>query len=187
MTAVALLDANVLVPAALRDTLLRSAEARLYEVHWSALILEEMRRTLVRDGLASPDAAARLVTTMQRAFHEADVRGFEARIPEMVNHPKDRHVLAAAVTGGASVIVTHNVRDFPPSALMPYGVAAQTPGAFLITLLRSYPRMMLRLLRQQARDLYQPPQQLEDVLQALTRDAPDFVAAVQETADRGRL
>jgi len=31
----------------------------------------------------------------------------------MTNHPKDRHVLAAAVRCNAEVIVTHNVKEFP--------------------------------------------------------------------------
>ena len=117
MTLAALLDANVLVAAALRDTLLRAAEARLYRACWSGPILEEVRRTLVGEGLASADAAARLVGTMRHAFPEAEVRGFEARIAEMTNDSKDRHILAAAVVARTSVIVTQNVRDFPPAAL----------------------------------------------------------------------
>jgi hypothetical protein len=37
----------------------------------------------------------------------------------MTNEPKDRHVLAAAVRGRADVIVTENIRDFPPLAADP--------------------------------------------------------------------
>jgi predicted nucleic acid-binding protein len=180
----ALLDANVLVPAALRDTLLRAAEARLYAVHWSAPILEEVRRTLVGEGLASGEAAARLIAAMRRAFPEAEVSGFEARIAAMTNDPKDRHVLAASVTTEAAVIVTQNVHDFPSAALVEHGIVAQTADTFLLGLLAAESRTMLRLLREQASDLYRPPRRMEDVLAALARDAPAFVATVREEVGR---
>ena len=38
-----ILDANVLFPFTLRDTLLRAAERELYLIGWSGQILEEMR------------------------------------------------------------------------------------------------------------------------------------------------
>ena len=41
------LDANVLYPFSLRDTLLRAAAAALFQVYWSDEILEETRRNLV--------------------------------------------------------------------------------------------------------------------------------------------
>jgi hypothetical protein len=53
MTLAAGLDADVLVPAALRDTLLRAAEGGLYRVHWSIETLDETRRTLVGQGLTT--------------------------------------------------------------------------------------------------------------------------------------
>lgn len=46
MAFVALLDANVLVNAPIRDTLLRAAEESLYRLILSVDILEEMRRAL---------------------------------------------------------------------------------------------------------------------------------------------
>ena len=35
----------------------------------------------------------------------------------MTNHPKDRHVLAAALRTGAQTIVTFDLKDFPEAAL----------------------------------------------------------------------
>ena len=42
------LDACVLVPGSLRDTLLRAAEAGLYRLCWSDRILDELRLSLVQ-------------------------------------------------------------------------------------------------------------------------------------------
>ena len=44
----AVLDACVLFPASLRDTLLRAAERELYQAYWSQDILTELRRSLTR-------------------------------------------------------------------------------------------------------------------------------------------
>ena len=50
---VALLDANVLFPFTLRDTLLRAAAAGLFQVRWSDEILTETTRNLVAKGRAT--------------------------------------------------------------------------------------------------------------------------------------
>lgn len=116
----ALLDACVLVPAALRDTLLRAGEAYLSQPVWSDVILEETRRALV-DALGVPSAdAADLIATMRDAFPEAAVSGFDDIIPLMPVDPHDRHIAAAAIAGNAHVIVTLNTKHFPHSSLAPY-------------------------------------------------------------------
>ena len=132
MAFVALLDANALYAAYLRDALLRLAEAEVYQVRWSRQILDEMSRNVLENNPDLPrENMERLMKTMERAFPEAMVTGYEPLIPSMTNDPKDRHVLAAAVRGRADVLVTSNVRDFPPGASEPYDVDVQTPDEFL--------------------------------------------------------
>ena len=43
----------------------------------------------------------------------------------------DRHVLAAAISARASVIMTLNMRDFPARTLAEHGVSAASPDAYL--------------------------------------------------------
>jgi len=107
------LDACVLLPAALRDTLLCLAEPpRLYVPRWSEEIIAETLRNLEgRIGL-SKAKTAHLAGQLRKHFGDAWVTGHEPLIATMGNHPKDRHVLAAAVKCGARVIVTYNKRDF---------------------------------------------------------------------------
>jgi predicted nucleic acid-binding protein len=42
------LDACVLIPATLRDTLIRAVEKGMYNLHWSDGILDEVRRKSVQ-------------------------------------------------------------------------------------------------------------------------------------------
>jgi hypothetical protein len=55
-------------------------------------------------------------------------------VDTMTNDPKDRHVLAAAVAGHATHLVTENIRDFPRRS-MPRSIVAQRPDDFLSCLL----------------------------------------------------
>ena len=70
---------------------------------------------------------------MNGAFPDALVVGYEALIGKMVNDPKDRHVLAAAVRGGAEVLVTENLRDFPVDAVRLYDIKVVTKTLFCST------------------------------------------------------
>jgi hypothetical protein len=173
---VVVLDANVLFPFTLRDTLLRAAAAGFYQLRWSATILDEMTRNLVATDTMTDDRALRLRGAMERAFPEADVTGFESLIASMQNHEKDRHVTAAAVKAGAQVIATANLRDF---ATLPDGIEAQSPDEFLCNLFDLNPDAFVEVLREQAADLQRPPVSFEELLARLERVAPDCVATVR--------
>ena len=95
--AVSVLDACVLYPASLRDTLLRAAQAGLYVPRWSRDLLEEMARNLLEHGAVTPESAARLLNAMRTTFPQALVTDYDDLIPQLTNHPKDKHVLAAAI------------------------------------------------------------------------------------------
>lgn len=168
------LDANVLYPFTLRDTLLRAASRGLYQAYWSEEILDEARRNLVDSGSITAEQAEKLLATMRRAFPESTVRGHESLIAVMPNQENDRHVAAAAVKAGAQVIVTLNLKDF---ASLPAGVEAQSPDDFLSNLFDLDPDGMIALVREQAAALKNPPRRVEEILTALGKMAPDFAAA----------
>jgi predicted nucleic acid-binding protein len=172
------LDANVLIAAGPRDTLLRAAERGLYWPFWSETILAGL---LARRGHADPARlAANLVAALREHFPEALVSGYDALIPIMANDPKDRHVVAAAIVAQASLIVTANLSDFPISALRPYQLEACSPDTFLSTLHDRHPAMLTQILIEQGADLRQP-RTLAGVLALLEPPLPQFVAAVRRS------
>ena len=54
-------------------------------------------------------------------FNEAWISDYESLIPKMTNDEKDRHVIAAAVHGGAAIILTLNLRHFRPEHVAMWG------------------------------------------------------------------
>jgi predicted nucleic acid-binding protein len=177
------LDACVLFPAALRDTLLRAADANLYRLHWTAEILEETRRSIVAQQRATKEQAQRLIDQIAQYFPEAAITGHHLLVPSMTNDEGDRHVLAAAIVSNSQVIVTHNLKHFPDYALSPFNIEAQSPDKFLISLIDLAPDRMIQIIREQANDLIRPPVTIERVLDKLQLDAPDFVARIRVALD----
>jgi hypothetical protein len=145
------LDACVLIPTPLADTLLRLAGGpRLYLPKWTDQIMAEVSRNLQENFGVTEEQAAYRESEIRKHFGEAWVEGYEDLIPSMNNHEKDRHVLAAAVRSGAETIVTYNLKDFPPSSLAPYSISTQGPSSFLRNLYELDPDAVLHTLEQQA-------------------------------------
>lgn len=114
----AVIDACVLVQAAVRDTLLRLAERRLFLCRWTEDIIGEMVGVLKRKLNRTQAETDYLVSELREHFADSWIgNGYKQLIQAMSNDVKDRHVLAAAVMGGCEVIVTYNIRHFPKEAL----------------------------------------------------------------------
>ena len=107
-------DANVLYPAELRNILMYLARTRMFRAKWSADVQEEWISSLLK---RRPDLTREKLERTRRlmdlAVPDVLVTGYEHLIPGLVlPDEKDRHVLAAAIHCGASVIVTFNLHDF---------------------------------------------------------------------------
>lgn len=136
-------------------------------------------RNLVAHGGVTQASAEALRAALRSAFPNAPVAGYEHRIEGLTNHPKDRHVLAAAVHAGPTIIVTSNLRDFPRRALAPFGIAAQSPDDFLCALLDAHPEQMVAIIADQAAALKRTPKTPQDVLEALGMTVPRFAAGLR--------
>jgi hypothetical protein len=179
---VALLDANVLYPIWLCDALLRVAETEVFQVRWSEKILEEAERNAKKNRPAvDAGRIGRRFQDMRTAFKEAMVTGYTALEPAMTNHWKDRHVLAAAVVGRADVVVTKNLGHFPAEAREPYGIDAQHPDEFLCNQWELDEEAMAETVRLWLADLSNPPHSLEQLLERLAPEVPQFCEIVRSS------
>ena len=167
----AFLDANILYSAGLRDFLLRLAERHLYSPLWSACIHTEWMRNLLAN---RPDLTADnleyIRASMDENFPDALVTGYEARsagldLPDV----GDIHVLAAAIEGGADLIVTRNLRDFPASRIAPHGLAAQDPDRFIAALIDADLEAVLEAVQGHRAALKNPPRTANEHLVQLER------------------
>jgi predicted nucleic acid-binding protein len=129
----ALLDANTLYPAPLRDLLLSLAIAGLYHARWTRRIHEEWTRSLARNRPEIVERLPQLVELMNRSVPDSLVENYEVLAEGLVlPDADDRHVLAAAIVGHADAIVTFNLKDFPPSVLARHSIEALHPDDFVL-------------------------------------------------------
>jgi len=183
----AVLDANVLWPAALRCTLIRAGIAGLYRPVWSRQILDEMAATLQREGRVRQQRIERTVRLMEQALPRALVEGYQDLIPVMQNDPGDRHVLAAAVRAGAGTIVTFNGRHFSAESRNPYSIDVHTPDEFLLDLWDLNSAVIAAVLQEQAAQLRNPPMTAAEVVLGLGTLAPEFSRTVLEAGLATRI
>jgi hypothetical protein len=165
----AFVDANVLYPAPIRDLLLNFAEDELFLPRWSEKVQQEWVNNLLSN---RPDLdskrLSRTIKLMNEAFPEALIENFESQIDKLsLPDLKDRHVLAATMKSGATIIVTANLKDFPKSVLGNYGIEAIHPDDFALKLIISHPSVSLQSFSRMVSVLRNPPQSFREVLNTL--------------------
>ncbi|MFI0355369.1 PIN domain-containing protein [Actinomadura sp. 9N407] len=171
MTFVVVYDACVLYGNTQRDLLIRIAQSGLVQAKWSNAILDEMQRNLATNRPDIPaEKLARLRALMNRAVPDVLVEGHEPLIESLkLPDPKDRHVLAAAIKAPAQMIVTSNLRDFPAGMLAPWDVEAKSPDDFVLDQIDFDDRVIWACVQQIVDSRSNPPETLDDVLDALER------------------
>ncbi len=162
-------DACVLYPAPLRDLLMHLALSDMYRARWSDMIHDEWtRHVLANRPDLTPDQLKRTRQLMNTHVRDSLVTGFEYLIPSInLPDPDDRHVVAAALHSGASLVVTFNLKDFPADALKPYNLAAQHPDDFIMDLLDLHPASVLEAAANHRRSLKNPPKTADEYLDTL--------------------
>jgi len=170
----AVLDACVLLPMPLCDTLLRLAEEpSLYRPLWSSVILDEIERNLSGKFGYTTDQAKRRISAMRLTFPEAEIyippellKAFDC-IPD----EHDRHVLAAADRGGAHAIVTHNIKHFPEDCLQRFDILCQSPDEFLVHQFHISPGEVITKIEEQADNI---GEDVSALIQSLAKTVPQF-------------
>src|SRR3954453_9811762 len=166
-----LYDACVLYPAPLRDLLMQLALADLFQARWTDEIHDEWTRNVAANRPdISPANLARCRRLMDEHVPDCLVTEYESLIPTVtLPDPDDRHVLAAAIHGGAGAIVTFNLGDFPQSVLGSFGIEAVHPDEFVVRLWDESPERVLEAVRRQRAGLKRPPKTVDEYLATLER------------------
>jgi len=169
-------DACVLVNLNVVDLFLRLAErAHLIFPVWSKQLLDEAERTLCGKLGRSREEAVKFRTELMRAFPDSMVSGHESLIEQCENHPKDCHVLAAAIETHSRLILTFNLNDFREEHLSRWGVRAVHPDDLLIELWAEDSQTILVQLRSITLKRKISPEML---LAKLAKHVPKFAARV---------
>ena len=166
----AILDANVLYPQLVRDTLLSLAVERLYHARWTTTIHAEWMRHLAKD---RPEIAAKLPQLAERmnaSVPDSLVTNYETLITSIdLPDPDDRHVVAAAIAGHADAIVTFNTKDFPADVLQPYGIEVQHPDEFVMNQLQLQKIPALSAIKKMRARWTNPARPAQELIEAFER------------------
>lgn len=171
-------DACVLYPAPLRDLLMHLALTCAYRARWSEQIHDEWTRNVLKN---RPDVSKtqldRTVGFMNQAIPDSLVSDYEPLVQGLdLPDEDDRHVLAAAIKCGASVIVTYNLKDFPAKILKRFEIEALHPDVFLSDIWDLDQAAVLKAVQKQRASLKNPvysPRELLDIL--LKQRLPEIV------------
>jgi len=158
------LDTNVIYPVWSRDLLLWFAYCDLYTPKWSNHIFDELRQVMLEKGIPSEEAEVNL-QKMNIAFPDALVQNYEPLIATLVlNDPKDKHVLAAAIKTNANLIVTNNLKDFPKDYLAQFGLNAKSADDFLTDIIDLNNETSVKAFREMVINKKNPPLDQYEVL-----------------------
>ena len=180
MAFTALLDANVLYPAPLRDLLLQLTTAKVFRARWTRDIHQEwVRAAMANRPDIDPAKWSVLRDLMDAHAEDCLITGHEPLIDVVtLPDPNDRHVMAAAIKGRADVIVTFNLKDYPADVLETYDLEAQHPDVFLRHLIDLSPSAVIAAARTVRARLRNPPCTVDKYLRTLERQG--LVSTVSE-------
>jgi hypothetical protein len=158
-------DASVLFKAAVTRFLLGAAQSGEFRAIWSELVLEEARRSLL--AAHRPHAAGALEQNIglvrDPVVAPSDAIAATLGLTDVGN----RHVLAAAANGEASVLVTSNVRHFDPSEAALLGIIIRTPDELAASIAVRNPHALTRHVQRT------PPERLSRYVELLSRELPE--------------
>lgn len=179
---VTLADANILISRTLRDYFVYSASVGALQIHWSDSILDETTRNLIAKYDFSTQDAAVLVALLGQFLPDALIKTTKrdiAAVEKVEMSPNDRHVLAAALSAQADLLLTDNIRHFPKAWMAERGIELIDSATLLTRLAREQPDKLLAAHRL---TVDRSPKSEEAILATLERAIGAEAAAVVRAA-----
>jgi predicted nucleic acid-binding protein len=183
-TFTAIFDANVFFGARLRSLIMELAQTGLFRARWTNAIHDEWMRNLAKKRGIDVERLHRTRDAMNAAVLDCLVTGYEPLIGVLsLPDTDDRHVLAAAIRGNASAIVTFNEKDFPKDVLEKYGIHCVHPDDFLLDLHSLYISHFAAAIVRDLSHYKNPPISLDSYIGDLeAAGVPKTAAQIKELA-----
>jgi predicted nucleic acid-binding protein len=180
---VILLDANVMYPFRTRDVLFTFAQQGLFRARFTERIIDEWTGSLIRNKPTLEESVRTQAAVVRDVFQECFVTGYEPLIEGLqLPDPDDRHVLAAAIKCSAQIIVTENLRDFPPEVLEEHDIEVLGADDVLANTFDLFPMDGARALRTVRQRYNNPPFSPSEFLLDLTKSGMPKLAAMARSA-----
>lgn len=176
----ALIDANVFVSVRTLDVVLTLAQCRLFELSWTDAIEDEAVRAVSRIRPDAEAATRHMLDGADRAFPFAKLHTPEPTVVYGLPDAGDEHVLNAALSCEADVIVTYNTKDFPDEVLVPLGLKAVHPDEFLTNAFLGQPEVVTEALRALVANKRRPPLTIQEEMSLLRRNHLERFASALE-------
>ena len=158
----------------------------LFRARWTDQIHEEWIRSVIKNRSdLKREQLERTRSLMNSHIRDCLVTDYEDLIGGLtLPDPDDRHVLAAAIRGSASVIVTFNLDDFPSEYLDKFGIETQHPDEFITHLIDLVPAAVCLAAKRHRASLKNPPKTVDEYLSALANQRlPETISRLREYED----
>ena len=116
---------------------------------------------------------------MNRARPDALVDAPSALLDSMPVNEKDRHVLTLAVHVTAPIIVTNNLKNFPPAACDPLGIEAMSADTFLALQFDLDRQLVIDPFHEIAARRHRAPRTVIEILDRLEASLPTTAGVVR--------
>lgn len=181
---VVLCDANVIYKNLLRDLLVRLAVKKYFAPRWTAQIHEEWISNLLAHRPDLHRSGLERTRDLMNGAIPASLVEMTFTSSVTLPDPNDQHVLDAALSASASLLLTFNLSDFPADTL-PRPLQAIHPDAFLLQLLQEHENGVLEVIHALRADLKKPPFSPDELLAAFVRaEVPGFAERLAEFRER---
>lgn len=142
MKTVAFFDSCVFYSNSVRDLAMQLAVDDLYQIKWSLKIEQEIVKNIELNNPHLKGKLTNTVSRMRRASPDFECVATPATVSELkqtTTDKKDIEILAAAIDGSATHLITFNLKDFDISFASARGVIVLHPDEFFSKILNTNP------------------------------------------------
>lgn len=140
MKIVAFLDSCVLYPFTVRDLLIQFSYEGMFRAKWSSQVRREVIKNVEHDNHSAKGKLGRTFDLMEKAVPDFSAESTGVTSAEVTKSKTDKNdidILAAAIDGGCTHLVTSNLRHFDIAFASARGISVIHPDEFIERLINN--------------------------------------------------